>query len=92
MTQIIRALYNHSIKAQKENEVDYKEFLERKKIRVTGSGFESDYVNEKLFGWQTDIVRWCLRKGKSAIFSDCGSGKTAMQLEWAAEEIGRAHV
>ena len=65
--------------------MDYKEFLERKKIRVMGSGFESDYVNEKLFGWQTDIVRWCLRKGKSAIFSDCGSGKTAMQLEWAAE-------
>lgn len=65
--------------------MDYKEFLENKKIRFYNGGFESDYVNEKLFGWQTDIVRWCLRKGKSAIFSDCGSGKTAMQLEWAAE-------
>jgi superfamily II DNA or RNA helicase len=36
-----------------------------------------------LFPFQKDIVMFALRKGRSAIFSDCGSGKTAMQLEFA---------
>ncbi len=36
-----------------------------------------------LFDFQSDIVRWALRRGRAAIFADCGLGKTAMQLEWA---------
>ena len=36
-----------------------------------------------LFTWQKDIVRWSLRRGRSAIFADCGMGKTPMQIEWA---------
>lgn len=65
--------------------MDYQKFLENKKIRVGSSGFDSDKRNPLLFDWQSDIVRWCLKKGKSAIFSDCGSGKTAMQLEFAQQ-------
>lgn len=65
--------------------MNYQEFIESKKIRVGSSGFDSERRNGLLFDWQSDIVRWCLKKGKSAIFSDCGSGKTAMQLEWAQQ-------
>jgi superfamily II DNA or RNA helicase len=36
-----------------------------------------------MFPFQRDIVRWALRRGKAAIFADCGLGKTPMQLEWA---------
>jgi len=35
--------------------------------------------------FQKAIVLWALRKGKAAIFADCGLGKTRMQLEWAAQ-------
>lgn len=66
---------------------EYYDFLSKKCISVQPSGFESKAVNERLFEWQTDIVRWCLRKGKSSIFSDCGSGKTAMQLQFAQEVV-----
>jgi hypothetical protein len=61
---------------------DYQEFLERKKIQVEQSGFDCDEKNPALFGWQNDIVRWALRKGKCAIFSDCGTGKTRLLLQW----------
>jgi len=36
-----------------------------------------------LFDFQRDIVKWALRRGRAAIFADCGLGKTPMQLEWA---------
>jgi len=65
--------------------LDYQEFLESKKITIGNVGFGVDLgeVNDKLFPFQKDIVRWSLGKGKAAIFADCGLGKTAMQLEWS---------
>jgi len=64
---------------------DYTEFLNRKKQITNYSGFEiSDAeINQILFPFQRDIVKWALRIGKGAIFADCGLGKTFMQLEWA---------
>jgi hypothetical protein len=36
-----------------------------------------------LYDFQSIITRWAIRKGRTAIFADCGLGKTPMQLEWA---------
>lgn len=60
----------------------YDEFLKTKRISVESSGFNCEDRNPALFGWQNDIVRWALRKGKCAIFSDCGTGKTRLLLQW----------
>ena len=61
----------------------YQEFLKKKEIHYVPAGFECTETNDALFGWQNDVVRWALRKGKCAIFSDCGTGKTRMLLQWA---------
>lgn len=45
-------------------------------------------LNEKLFPFQRDLTRWALRRGRAAIFADCGMGKTAMQLVWAQHVPG----
>lgn len=65
--------------------MDYKEFLERKKVVHQDSGFEvqDEQSNTNLFDFQRHIVKTALKKGKYAIFADCGLGKTLMQLEWA---------
>lgn len=65
--------------------MNYQEFLESKMVVAPESGFEIDPAedNPNLFDWQNAVVRWALRKGKCAIFSDCGSGKSRMQLQWA---------
>ena len=65
--------------------LDYASFLQKKSVTVPECGFESHEVNPKLFHWQTDIVHWALRKGKAAVFADCGLGKSCVQLQWAKE-------
>lgn len=61
----------------------YAEFLRTKGIRAQAAGIDPGELPESLFPFQRDIVRWSLRKGRTAIFADCGMGKTAMQLAWA---------
>lgn len=63
--------------------MNYQEFIKSKAIIYQHSGFDCTERNKNLFGWQNDVVRWALRKGKCAIFSDCGTGKTRMLLQWA---------
>ncbi len=65
--------------------ISYDEFVQSKRMIVPPSGFivELGRINDSLFPFQRDIVRWALRRGKAAIFADCGMGKTPMQLEWA---------
>lgn len=75
--------------------LDYDEFLENKRDKVDAVGFDippAD-LNHALFDWQRHIVSWALRRGRAALFEDCGLGKTAQQLEWArrvVEHTGRA--
>ena len=67
----------------------YQEFLEQKAIVAQPKGIEPGPINPKLFDFQKDSVRWALRRGRAAIFADCGMGKTFMQLEWARQIPGR---
>lgn len=68
---------------------DYAKFLEGKALydAPTGLSIIGD-LNKELFEFQQDIVRWALRRGRAAIFADCGLGKTIMQLEWARCVMG----
>lgn len=63
----------------------YSDFLSSKDLLVKSCGFEvgKNDLNPMLYDFQKDIVRFSLMKGRSAIFADCGLGKTPMQLEWA---------
>jgi len=65
---------------------DYSRFLSSKVVRHIASGKEIE-AGDRLFPFQSDIVKLAARKGRYAIFADCGLGKTAMQLRWA-ERIG----
>lgn len=64
--------------------MNYEEFLKQKDYVLKSSGFDIDKneLNPMLYEFQKDIVRWALAKGKACIFSECGTGKTPMQLEW----------
>jgi len=65
--------------------MEYKQFLENKKKTFIESGFEAGKLNEHLFDFQEYTVRIALRKGRFALFEDCGLGKTLQQLVWAHE-------
>lgn len=66
---------------------DYHDFLARKREIAQPCGFEPHELNPHLFDFQRDIVTWACRKGRAAIFADCGMGKTVMQLSWADQII-----
>lgn len=64
---------------------EYHRFLKEKKIVSSTCGFcvKKESLNRNAFDWQKDIVIWALKKGKAALFEDCGLGKTLQQLMWA---------
>ena len=67
----------------------YEDFIKDKQFLIKSSGLfvKRSELNANMFDFQKDIVRWALAKGRSAIFADCGLGKTLMQLEWAQKIV-----
>ncbi len=63
---------------------DYTAFLERKSQAGADSGFAPLWMPDFLFEFQASLVDWAVRKGRAAIFADCGLGKTPMGLVWAS--------
>jgi len=69
----------------------YRAFLARKRVQAQPVGFTVDRsaLNPALFDWQRDIVEWAIRRGRAALFLDCGLGKTLIQLEWARHIVAQ---
>lgn len=67
----------------------YKLFLANRNKGKADAGFDPDFMPDSLFGFQKSLVEWSCRKGRSAIFADCGLGKTRTQLTWAQNVIRR---
>ena len=63
----------------------YREFIASKRRIVQPMGFEPSRISPFLFDWQALIESWATRRGRAALFEDCGLGKTLQQLEWAAQ-------
>jgi len=71
--------------------MNYAEFLDRKTQLADGSGFVPVSMPAFLFDFQASLVDWSVRRGRGAIFADCGLGKTAMQLVWADNVVRRTN-
>lgn len=63
--------------------MQYQSFLQSKQRNVDAVGFDAQDISNVLYPFQQSLVRWAVRRGRAAIFADCGLGKTLMQLEWA---------
>lgn len=65
--------------------MQYEEFLKTKEYHYDNTGFDVNIsdLNDNLFDFQREIVKWALKKGKYALFLDTGLGKTICQLEFA---------
>ena len=68
---------------------DYQSFVASKSQLGGMHGFNPTFMPEKLFDYQSYLVDWAVRKGRAAIFADCGMGKTFMQLAWAQNIVER---
>lgn len=62
---------------------DFEQFLDEKSQLDGNFGFEPDFLPDCLFPFQKHVVSWAVRKGRAALFEDCGLGKTLQELVWA---------
>src|SRR6266487_175172 len=64
---------------------EYSTFLQSKRLVAHQSGLAVSLEDShpRLFAFQRALVQWALRKGRAALFAECGLGKSFMQLEWA---------
>ncbi len=67
----------------------YADFIARKRKAFSGNGLPTQRIPPRLFDWQSAITRWAIKKGRCALFEDCGLGKTFQQLAWADNVPGR---
>lgn len=68
--------------------MNYQDFIIKKTHTGSIGGFEPVWMPDKLFDFQKKLVEWSCMKGRAAIFADCGTGKSFMQLTWA-ENVAR---
>ena len=69
--------------------MNYTAFLKSKETTFACDGVEFCGHNPKLYDFQVAIVKWAVKKGRCAVFADCGMGKTLMQLDWCVNMPGR---
>lgn len=68
-----------------QSKISYSEFIscKQRKSSVTGFKIPDTRLHKTLFDFQKYLVSIALEHGRYAIFSECGTGKTLMQVEWA---------
>jgi hypothetical protein len=71
--------------------VSYDAFIAHKAQLGSDSGFDPVFVPSFLFDFQTALLDWSVRHGKSALFADCGLGKTPLQLVWAENIVRKTN-
>jgi hypothetical protein len=71
--------------------VNYSAFLAQKAQLGDTYGFAPEWLPSFLYDFQTALVDWAVRRGRAAIFADCGLGKTPMQLVWAANVVRKTN-
>jgi len=69
----------------------YSKFLKTKGINNNMSGFKPLWMPDFLYDFQKELVDWSIQKGRSALFEDCGLGKTPQQLVWAQNIIQKTN-
>lgn len=65
----------------------YAEFLRSKSQVADRAGFEPAWRPDFFYPFQEALSEWAIRRGRCAIFADCGLGKSPLQLVWAENVV-----
>ncbi len=71
----------------KRNSDDYHAYLDARLHSGADSGFEPVFMPAQAMDYQQAMIEWSVRKGRAAIFEDCGMGKTLQALAWAQNVV-----
>jgi superfamily II DNA or RNA helicase len=71
--------------------VNYQAFLQAKRHEYSMHGFEPLWMPDVMMDFQRSLLQWATLKGRSALFADCGLGKTLIQLAWAENIVRKTN-
>ncbi|MGI9505937.1 MAG: helicase [Geminicoccaceae bacterium] len=71
--------------------MEYDQFIESKSHIGDMHGFDPIVMPDYLFDFQVKVTEWALRKGRAALFEDCGMGKTIQELVWADNVVRKTN-
>lgn len=71
--------------------MDYAEFIDRKTQLAGEFGFAPTFFPAAAFDFQRAMIDYAVRKGRAALFEDCGMGKTMQFLSWAQNVVEHAN-
>lgn len=75
----------------KTNTMTLTQLIEKKRHAYEDAGFNPVFMPDQLFDFQRALVDWAVRKGRAAIFADCGLGKSAMQMTFAQNVVQKTN-
>lgn len=75
----------------KNTKTKYSKFIKNKKFHNVQAGFKPLWLPDFLFDFQKEVTEWAIRRGRAALFEDCGLGKTPQQLVWAENVIRKTN-
>jgi hypothetical protein len=73
------------------SKTNYDEFIQQKSHIGGNHGFDPVFMPDAAFDFQRHLVEWATRKGRAAIFADCGMGKTLMELAFAENVVRKTN-
>ncbi len=68
-------------------DADYAQQLKNFRHEGSDEGFAPTFFPAGLFDFQSAMVDYAVRKGRAALFEDCGLGKTVQFLTWAQNVV-----
>lgn len=69
----------------------YADFIRNKSQWKHKAGFTPSHIPDFLFDFQKYLFEYACTKGRSAVFADCGMGKTAIELAFGNEIVKRTN-
>lgn len=70
---------------------EYDAFLRSKAQYGSENGFTPLWIPDVSFDFQQLASEWAIRKGRAALFADCGLGKTLIELIWGENVVRKTN-
>ena len=67
--------------------MNYADFIANKMHQGADRGFEPTFMPDGAFDFQKAMIEYAVRKGRAALFEDCGLGKTLQFLSWSQNVV-----
>jgi hypothetical protein len=71
--------------------MEYEDFIKKKSQIDVYGGFDPIFIPDKMFDFQKDLLSWAVKKGRSAVFADCGLGKSFIELAYAENIVRKTN-